>query len=106
MKANAWDHAPRPFVTASYNRATVRFTGIHLQEPILRIGGRRSVAHPKDAFTMRNVSKLLVPALFAGVMTASMPAMAATHAAKPTKTHKVKAVKAEKKHVSKPVKAS
>lgn len=55
---------------------------------------------------MRNVSKLLVPALFAGVMTASMPAMAATHAAKPTKTHKVKAVKAEKKHVSKPVKAS
>lgn len=55
---------------------------------------------------MRKMSKLLAPALFAGVLTAAMPAMAATHAPKPAKSEKVKAPKAEKKHTVKAAKSS
>jgi uncharacterized membrane protein len=60
----------------------------------------------KDASTMRNVSKFLAPALFAGVMAASMPAMAATHSSKPAKVQKVKTQKVEKKHSTKAAKGS
>ncbi len=54
---------------------------------------------------MRNISKLLAPALIAGVMGASTPVLAApAHIAKAAKTEKVKPAKVEKKHASKSAK--
>lgn len=56
---------------------------------------------------MRTVAKLVVPAVVASFMAASMPAMAADlHAkpAKPAKTEQVKVAKVTKKATSKPAK--